>query len=60
MKKYLQIKNTDKFYEANEFYYPILSDIEDIGALPEDSSAEGYGMLVRDLKLDRTEFQSFK
>ena len=55
-----QIKNTEKFDEADEFYQPILSDLDDVGALLEDNpSAEGYNSSSYDLELDKVAFKSF-
>ena len=54
-----QIKNTDKFEEASEYYYPILSSIDDVGMLLEDNSSEGYSRLTWDLKFDKMAFKSF-
>jgi amino acid adenylation domain-containing protein len=54
-----QIKNTDKFEEASEYYYPILSSLDDVGMLLEDNSSEGYSRLTWDLKFDKMAFKSF-
>ncbi|WP_405290050.1 D-alanine--poly(phosphoribitol) ligase subunit DltA [Methanobrevibacter sp.] len=55
-----QIKNTEKFDEAAEFYHSFLSDLDDVGSLPEDNpSAEGYNMSAYDLEFDKTAFKSF-
>ena len=55
-----QIKNTDKFNEADEFYKHVLSDLDDVGILIEDNpSSEGYGMSKYDLKFDKMLFKSF-
>ena len=55
-----QIKNTEKFDEAAEFYQTILSDLDDVGILLEDNpSAEGYKISSYDLKFDKTTFKSF-
>ena len=55
-----QIKNTEKFEEASEFYEPILSDIESVGSLVEDnSSSEGYNISYYDLEFDKDTFRSF-
>ena len=54
-----QIKNTEKFDEAGEFYEPILSNIDDVGVLREDSLPEGYSSSVYDLEFDKAAFKSF-
>ncbi|WP_407422907.1 amino acid adenylation domain-containing protein [Methanobrevibacter sp.] len=54
-----QIKNTDKFEEASEYYHPILSSLDDVGTLSEDNSSEGYSTASWDLKFDKTTFKSF-
>ena len=55
-----QIKNTEKFDEAAEFYQTILSDLDDVDILLEDNpSAEGYKISSYDLKFDKTTFKSF-
>ncbi len=54
-----QIKNTEKFDEAGEFYEPILSNIDDVGVLREDSLPEGYSSSFYDLEFDKTAFKSF-
>ena len=55
-----QIKSTEKFDEANEFYKPVLSDISDVGVLLEDNpSYGGYNMSSYDLKFDKIAFKSF-
>ena len=55
-----QIKNTEKFDEAAEFYHPMLSNLDDVGILLEDdSSAEGYNMSSYDLEFDKIAFKSF-
>ena len=54
-----QIKNTDKFEEASEYYYPILSSIDDVGTLLEDNTSEGYSISTYDLKFDKPAFRSF-
>ena len=54
-----QIKNTDKFKEASEYYHPILSALDDAGTLSEDNSSEGYSTAAWDLKFDKTAFKSF-
>jgi hypothetical protein len=54
-----QIKNTEKFDEASEFYEPILSDMGGVGSLVEDNSSEGYNISYYDLEFDKDAFQSF-
>ena len=55
-----QIKNTEKFNETNEFYQPMLSDLEDASILPEDNPlAEGYSSSSYDLEFDKAAFKSF-
>ncbi|WP_296887371.1 non-ribosomal peptide synthetase [uncultured Methanobrevibacter sp.] len=55
-----QIKNTEKFDEADKFYQPILSDLDDVGILLEDNPlAEGYNILSYDLEFDKVAFKSF-
>ena len=55
-----QIKNTEKFDEADEFYQPMLSDLDDVGILLEDNpSAEGYGSSSYNLEFDKAAFKSF-
>jgi hypothetical protein len=55
-----QIKNTEKFDEAAEFYQPMLSDLDDVGILLEDNpSAEGYNISSYDLEFDKIAFKSF-
>ncbi|WP_298524471.1 non-ribosomal peptide synthetase [uncultured Methanobrevibacter sp.] len=54
-----QIKNTEKFDEAAEFYEPILSDIDDVGILVEDNSSGGYSTSSYDLEFDKVAFKSF-
>lgn len=55
-----QIKNTEKFDEAAEFYHPMLSNLDDVGILLEDDpSAEGYNMSSYDLEFDKMAFKSF-
>ncbi|SDA47838.1 Phosphopantetheine attachment site [Methanobrevibacter millerae] len=54
-----QIKNTEKFDEAGEFYEPMLSDIDDVGVLSGDSSSEGYSTSLYDLEFDKVAFKSF-
>ena len=54
-----QIKNTEKFGEAREFYNPMLSDIDDVGVLTEDNSSEGYSTSFYDLEFDKVAFKSF-
>ena len=55
-----QIKNTEKFDEAGEFYHSFLSDLDDVGNLLEDNpSAEGYDMSSYDLEFDKDAFKSF-
>ena len=53
------IKSTEKFDEAAEYYEPILTDIEDIGLLKEDSEAEGYNVSIHDMEFDKVGFKSF-
>ncbi|MER2014355.1 MAG: condensation domain-containing protein, partial [Methanobrevibacter sp.] len=55
-----QIKSTDKFDEASEFYHSFLSGLDDVGILQEDDpSSEGYSMSTFDLKFDIMAFKSF-
>ncbi len=55
-----QIKNTEKFDEADKFYQPMLSDLDDVGILLEDNPlAEGYNILSYDLEFDKVAFKSF-
>ena len=54
-----QVKNSDRFDEAAEFYEPILSDIDDVGTLVEDNSSYGYNMTSCDLEFDKDAFRSF-
>ena len=52
-----QIKSTEKFDEAAEFYEPILSDIDDVANLKEDNSSEGYSTSSYDLEFDKVAFK---
>ena len=54
-----QIKSTEKFDEASEYYYPILTSLDDVGTLLEDDSSEGYSTSTWDLKFDKMVFKSF-
>ena len=55
-----QIKNTEKFDEAAEFYQPMLSNLDDVGILLEDNpSAKGYNISSYDLEFDNMAFKSF-
>ena len=54
-----QIKNTEKFNEAREFYRPILSDAGDVGELVPDNSSEGYNISYYELEFDKVAFKSF-
>ncbi|WP_405294927.1 AMP-binding protein [Methanobrevibacter sp.] len=54
-----QIKNTEKFEEAREFYQPILSDVGDVGELLPDNSSKGYTTSSYDLEFDKVAFKSF-
>ena len=55
-----QIKNTEKFDEAAEFYQPMLSNLDDVGILLEDNpSAKGYDISSYDLEFDNMAFKSF-
>lgn len=55
-----QIKSTEKFDEAKEFYRPMLSNLDDVGALPEDNpSSEGYNMSTYNLEFDKGAFKTF-
>ena len=53
------IKGTDKFDEAGEFFYPILSDLSDVGILPEDGQSGGYSQSFYDLNFDKSAFKTF-
>ena len=54
-----QIKSTEKFDGASEYYYPILTSLDDVGTLLEDDSSEGYSTSTWDLKFDKMVFKSF-
>ena len=54
-----QIKNTEKFMEASEFYRPILSDVGDVGELVPDNSSKGFTSSYYDLEFDKVAFKSF-
>ena len=54
-----QIKSTEKFEDAVEFYHPILSEASDAGELVGDNSSEGYVKSSYDLEFDKVAFKSF-
>lgn len=54
-----QVKNTDKFIEAGNFFDSMLSDIEDVGELIGDNQSEGYSMNTYDLEINPEELKSF-
>ena len=55
-----QIKNTEKFDEAHEFYKPMLLNLDDVGILQEGNpSSEGYNISSYDLEFDKNAFKSF-
>ena len=54
-----QMKACGKFDEADEYYYPILSDLSDVGRLEEDATEEGYSISVHNLEFDKDAFKSF-
>ena len=54
-----QIKNTEKFEEAEEFYQPLLTDLDDVSVLKETNSSKGYALSFYDLEFDKVAFESF-
>ena len=54
-----QIKNTDKFLEASDFYDSILDDVDNVAPLMEDSVSKGYSMYEYNLDFDKEAFKSF-
>lgn len=54
-----QIRKTEKFNEAKEFYESMLADVGDAGYLLEDNSSKGYVMSEYNLELDKNALKSF-
>ena len=54
-----QIKGTDKFREATEFFDSMFSDIGEAKDLVGDNQAEGFSLSTSDLEFDHVAFKSF-
>ena len=54
-----QIKGTDKFREATEFFDSMFSDIDEAKDLVGDNQDEGFSLSTSDLKFDHDAFKSF-
>ncbi len=54
-----QIKGTDKFIEASDFFDSMLGGIGELERLSEDGKAGGYSLSVYDLELDHRAVESF-
>ena len=54
-----QIKNTEKFIEAADFYNHMFSDIEEVEGLVGDNQSKGYNINTFDLEVDYTALKSF-
>ena len=54
-----QIRKTEKFDEAMEFYESVLGDVDEAGLLPEDNSSKGYAASIDALEFDKKAFNAF-
>ena len=54
-----QIRKTEKFDEAKEFYESMLGDVGKAGHLPQDNSSKGYAISEYDMEFDKNALKSF-
>ncbi len=54
-----QVKDTDKYLEAGEFFDSMFRDIEEVEDLAGDDDAEGFSLNTYDLDFDQDSFKSF-
>ena len=54
-----QIKNTDKFIEAGDFFDSMLKDLDEVKGLTEDSQSNGFSVSAYDLEFDNEALKLF-
>ena len=54
-----QIKNTDKFIEAGNFFDSMLKDLDEVKGLTEDSQSNGFSVSTYDLEFDNDALKLF-